>query len=46
MCQSVLGRMARGGRDRMVVGFPTTYAITAYHHLSREFESRSWRGVL
>ena len=21
-----------GGRDRMVVGFTTTYAISAYHH--------------
>ena len=23
----------RRGRDRMVVGFTTTYAISAYHHL-------------
>jgi hypothetical protein len=23
---------SRGGRDRMVVGFTTTYAISAYHH--------------
>jgi len=22
----------KGGRDRMVVGFTTTYAISAYHH--------------
>jgi hypothetical protein len=22
----------RGGRDRMVVAFTTTYAISAYHH--------------
>jgi hypothetical protein len=22
----------RRGRDRMVVGFPTTYAMSAYHH--------------
>jgi len=22
----------RGGRDRMVFGFITTYAISAYHH--------------
>jgi hypothetical protein len=29
-------------RDRMVVGFTTTYAST-YHHC--EFESRSWWGV-
>jgi hypothetical protein len=38
-----------GGRhahDRMVVGFTTTYAITAYHHPSCEFELRSMRGVL
>jgi len=33
-------------RDRMVVEFTTTYAISAYHHLSCELESRSWRGVL
>jgi len=34
----------RRGRDRMVVGFTTTYAISAYHHWC-EFESRSGRGV-
>jgi len=34
------------GRDRLVVGFTTTYAIRAYHHKHCEFESRSWRGVL
>jgi len=34
------------GRDRMVVGFTTTYAISAYHHQRCEFESRSWRGLL
>jgi hypothetical protein len=28
------------GCDRMVVGFITTYAFSAYHHY-REFESRS-----
>ena len=33
------------GRDRMVVGFITTYAIISYHHWCCEFESRSWRGV-
>jgi len=33
-------------RNRMVVGFTTTYAISAYHHWSCEFDSRSWRGVL
>jgi hypothetical protein len=36
----------RRGRDRMVVGFTTTCAISSNHHLSYEFESRSWRGVL
>ena len=29
------------GRDRMVVGFTTTYVISAYHHWCRGFESRS-----
>jgi hypothetical protein len=29
----------RRGRDRMVVGFTTTYAISTYHQC--EFESRS-----
>ena len=33
------------GRDRTVVGFTTTYAISAYHHWCCEFESRSGRGV-
>jgi len=27
--------------DRMVVGFTTTYAISAYHHWCFEFKSRS-----
>ena len=36
----------QGHRDRMVVGFATTCAIGAYHHLSCEFKSFSWRGVL
>jgi hypothetical protein len=35
----------RHSRDRMVVGFTTTYAISAYHHWCCEFESRSGRGV-
>ena len=34
------------GCDRMIVGFTTTCAISAYHHYSCEFETRSWRGVL
>jgi len=29
--------------DRMLVGFTTTYATSAYHHSRCEFESRSWR---
>jgi hypothetical protein len=35
----------RRGRDRMVVGFTTTYAISDYHHWCCEFESRSERVV-
>ena len=35
----------RHGRDRMVVGFTTTCAISAYHHHSCEFELRSWQDV-
>ena len=31
--------------DRMVVGFTTTYVISAYHRWCCEFESRSGRGV-
>ena len=34
------------GRNRMVVGFTTTYAISAYHYRCCEVESRSGRGVL
>jgi hypothetical protein len=30
----------------MLVGFTTTCAFSDYHHLSCEFESLSWRGVL
>jgi hypothetical protein len=42
------GREGRSscGCDGMVVGFITTYVISAYHHLRCEFESRSWRGML
>jgi len=36
----------RRGHDHIVVGFTTTCAISAYHHWSCEFESRSWWGVL
>ena len=35
----------RRGRDHMVVGFTTTYAISAYHYWCCEFESRSGRDV-
>ena len=35
----------RRGRDCMVVGFTTTYAISVYHHRCCELESRSGRGV-
>jgi hypothetical protein len=30
------------GRDRMVVGFITTCAISAYHRPRSEFEPRTW----
>jgi len=33
------------GLDHIVVGFTTTYAISAYHHQHCELESRSWRDV-
>ena len=33
-------------RDHMLVGFSTTCAISAYHHLSCEFKPCSWWGVL
>ena len=29
---SLMSQRGRRGRDRMVVGFTTTYAISAYHH--------------
>ena len=35
----------RRGRDRMVVGFTTTCAISGYHHLSCKFEPRTCRSV-
>jgi hypothetical protein len=34
------------GRDRMVVGFTATYAISAYHQQRYALEFHSWRGVL
>jgi hypothetical protein len=36
----------RGRYGRMVVGFTTTYEISAYHNWRCEFESSTWRGVL
>ena len=36
---------SRRVRDRTVVGFTTTYAISVNHHWCCEFESRSGRGV-
>jgi len=36
----------RRGRNRMVVGFTTTCAISVYHHWCCKFEFRSCRGVL
>ena len=41
----LLGSGGRHGRDRMVVRFTTTCLISAYHHKSCEFESRTCRGV-
>ena len=43
-CYSYNG--SRRGRDRIVVGFTTTPAISTYHHWRCEFEPRSWRCVL
>ena len=47
--QSILGNTqctgAHRGRYRIVVGFTTTYAISAYHHWCCEFESWSGEGV-
>jgi len=42
---SITSRGSRGC-DHMVVGFTTTYVISAYHHYRCQFESSSWRGVL
>ena len=41
--QNMLGRRTC---DRMVVGFTTTCAICAHHHLNCEFEPCSWQGIL
>ena len=42
---SVLDR-GHCGHDCLVVGFISTYAISAYHHYCCEFEPCSWPGVL
>ena len=42
-CNDIL--RGRPGRECMVVGSKTTYAISAYYHRRCEFESRSGRGV-
>jgi hypothetical protein len=39
-------KRGRRGRDRIVIGFTTICAISAYQYKSSEFEPRSWRGVL
>jgi hypothetical protein len=39
MFTNVNGGHRGRGRDHIVVGFNTIYAISAYHHLSCEFES-------
>jgi hypothetical protein len=46
MQETLRHNLDRGRRGRMVIGIITTDAISAYHHYSCEFESRSWRGVL
>ena len=38
----VLYAIAQGRRGHMVVGFTTTYAISAYRHKRFEFETHSW----
>ena len=45
LCRHVLHCMKDWGRDRILVGFTTTYAISAYHHWYCELESRSGWGV-
>ena len=41
--QSEIRLREHRGRDSMVIGFTTTYAISAYHNWCCEFESRSGR---
>jgi hypothetical protein len=42
---NIYKKAGRHGHDSMVVGFTTTYAISAYHHWCCKFESRSGQGV-
>ena len=42
---TIFSRGGHRGYDRMVVGFTSIYAISAYHHRCCEFESRSRRSV-
>jgi hypothetical protein len=46
LCQVLNEGRGHCGRDRMVVWFTTTFAISAYHYWRCEFEPRSWRGAL
>ena len=41
VCSFPMYYQNRRGRDLMVVGFTATYAVSAYHQYSCEFESRS-----
>jgi hypothetical protein len=43
--QAYFAKRGRCGHDRMIVGFTTTYAISAYHHWCCEFEYRLGRRV-
>ena len=42
---NIYNQAAFCGRDRMVIGLTTIYAIGAYHHWCCEFESRSRRSL-
>jgi len=42
--RSLLQKPSWGRRDRVVVGCTTTFAISAYHHWSCEFEPHSLWG--
>ena len=48
-CKAYLHTVAtkdRRGCDRMVFGFTTTCAVSAYHYERYYFEPCSWRGIL